>query len=316
MTHSGRSVAPLEPEVVRMSENRTRGIQFGAPRAEVVTGGTGVEPPVPEWVDVSQTLERWFAFIDVSGFTTFTERNGTPAALEVLTRFRSAVRAVTGRRGVRVLKWLGDGAMLVGVAPGPVVAAVCELRLRFDEDAFDIHAGIAGGHVLLFEGDDYIGPAANHASRLCEAALPGEVLAVGVGLHLPEWVLVNERVSVHAPGDRRAGRRHEAGRRRVGVRPSRLQLNRSCPTGRLSRRCPSAQFGGRRSGPGRGRRYREAMVMTRRRPGVPAEVRRSWIAVGVFVALHPVRLGGPHPQRRDRPGAAGVGSRSVRCCWR
>ena len=200
MRHSGRSVAPLEPEVVRMSENRTRGIQFGAPRAEVVTGGTGIEPPVPEWVDVSQTLERWFAFIDVSGFTTFTERNGTPAALEVLTRFRSAVRAVTGRRGVRVLKWLGDGAMLVGVAPGPVVAAVCELRLRFDEDAFDIHAGIAGGHVLLFEGDDYIGPAANHASRLCEAALPGEVLAVGVGLHLPEWVMVNERVSVHAPG--------------------------------------------------------------------------------------------------------------------
>ena len=99
-----------------MSENRTRGIQFGAPRVDTVPDGTGIEPPVPEWVDVSQTLERWFAFVDVCGFTTFTERNGTPAALEVLTRFRSAVRAVTGRRGVRVLKWLGDGAMLVGVS--------------------------------------------------------------------------------------------------------------------------------------------------------------------------------------------------------
>ena len=176
-----------------MSENRTRGIQFGAPRAEVVTSGTGVEPPVPEWVDVSQTLERWFAFVDVAASPPSPNDNGTPAALEVLTRFRSAVRAVTGRRGVRVLKWLGDGAMLVGVAPGPVIAAVCELRLRFAEDAFDIHAGIAGGQVLLFEGDDYIGPAANHASRLCEAALPGEMLAVGVGLHLPEWVTVNDR---------------------------------------------------------------------------------------------------------------------------
>lgn len=183
-----------------MSENRTRGIQFGAPRSEAPLDGTGVEPPVPEWVDVSQTLERWFAFIDVCGFTTFTERHGTPAALEVLTRFRSAVRAVTGRRGVRVLKWLGDGAMLVGVAPGPVIAAVCELRLRFDEDSFDIHAGIAGGQVLLFEGDDYIGPAANHASRLCEAAAPGEVLAVGVAPHLPDWVSPLEQTSVHAPG--------------------------------------------------------------------------------------------------------------------
>lgn len=183
-----------------MSENRTRGIQFGAPRTDTVPHGTGIEPPVPEWVDVSQTLERWFAFVDVCGFTTFTERNGTPAALEVLTRFRSAVRAVTGRRGVRVLKWLGDGAMLVGVAPGPVIAAVCELRLRFDEDSFDIHAGIAGGQVLLFEGDDYIGPAANHASRLCEAAAPGEVLAIGVVPHLPDWVEVVEQVSVYAPG--------------------------------------------------------------------------------------------------------------------
>jgi adenylate cyclase len=183
-----------------MSENRTRGIQFGAPRVDAALDGTGVEPPVPEWVDVSQTLERWFAFIDVCGFTTFTERHGTPAALEVLTRFRSAVRAVTGRRGVRVLKWLGDGAMLVGVAPGPVIAAVCELRLRFDQDTFEIHAGIAGGHVLLFEGDDYIGPAANHASRLCEVAAPGEVLAVGVAPHLPDWVRVEDQTSVLVPG--------------------------------------------------------------------------------------------------------------------
>ncbi len=183
-----------------MSENRTRGIQFGAPREVLVPNGTGVEPPVPEWVDVSQTLERWFAFVDVSGFTAFTERNGTPAALEVLTRFRSAVRAVTGRRGVRVLKWLGDGAMLVGVAPGPVIAAVCELRLRFAEDAFDIHAGIAGGQVLLFEGDDYIGPAANHASRLCEVAATGEILALGAAAYLPEWVTVNERINVEAHG--------------------------------------------------------------------------------------------------------------------
>lgn len=183
-----------------MSENRTRGVQFGAPGSRAIPSGTGVEPPVPEWVDVSQTLERWFAFVDVCGFTAFTERHGTPAALEVLTRFRSAVRAVTGRRGVRVLKWLGDGAMLVGVEPGIVIAAVCELALRFDEDDFDIHAGIAGGHVLLFEGDDYIGPAANHASRICEAAEPGEILGLGVAQHLPDWVRIDGTRSVQAQG--------------------------------------------------------------------------------------------------------------------
>lgn len=171
-----------------MSENTTRGIRFGARTSLHTPTGTGVEPPLPEWVDVAQTLERWFAFVDVCGFTAFTEGNGTPAAIDVLSRFRNTVRNVTGRRGVRVLKWLGDGAMIVGVDAGPVIAAVCELNMRLENADFDIHAGIAGGHVLLFEGDDFIGPAANHAARLCEAAGPGEVLAVGVHGHVPDWV--------------------------------------------------------------------------------------------------------------------------------
>ncbi len=183
-----------------MSENRTRGVRFGAPSAPHVPTGTGMEPPLPEWVDISQTLERWFAFVDVCGFTSFTERNGTHAALDVLSRFRASVRSVTGRRGVRVLKWLGDGVMLIGVEPGPLIAAVCELNMRFESEDFDVHAGIAGGKVLLFEGDDYIGPAANHASRLCEAALPGEVLAFGAQGFLPDWVEAIDVRSISASG--------------------------------------------------------------------------------------------------------------------
>lgn len=171
-----------------MSENTTRGVRFGAPVSPQTPTGTGIEPPLPEWVDVAQTLERWFAFVDVCGFTAFTESNGTHAAIDVLGRFRNTVRSVTGRRGVRVLKWLGDGVMIVGVEAGPVIAAVCELSMRLENVDFDVHAGIAGGHVLLFEGDDFIGPAANHAARLCEAAGRGEILAAGVHGHLPDWV--------------------------------------------------------------------------------------------------------------------------------
>ena len=184
-----------------MSENPTRGVRFGNARVhDTAPDGTGSEPPVPEWVEVSQTLDRWFAFIDVSGFTAYTEAHGTQAALEVLTRFRSAVRAVTGRRGVRVLKWLGDGVMLVGVDPGPLVAAVCELMQRFEKDPFDVHAGIAGGHVLLFEGDDYVGPPANQAARLCDAAEPGEVLGFGLTARIPDWIEVIGYVTVPAEG--------------------------------------------------------------------------------------------------------------------
>jgi class 3 adenylate cyclase len=162
--------------------------------------GTGIERPVPEWIELAQSLYRVFAFVDVCGFTSFTDRHGAHAATEVLTRFRSASRDVTARRGARVAKWLGDGVMLVGTDPGPVLAAVGELMLRFRDDPFDIHAGIAGGTVLLFEGDDYIGRAVNLAARLCEAASPGEALCLGLDDSLPEWIETRGTVTVRAMG--------------------------------------------------------------------------------------------------------------------
>jgi adenylate cyclase len=186
-----------------VSENPTRGVRFGLPvphSAHREGLGTGTEPPAPEWIEVAPTLDRWFAFVDVCGFTSFTEQQGARAATEVLSRFRGVVRIVTARRGVRVLKWLGDGVMLVGVEAGPVVAAALELVMRFRDDPFEVHAGIAGGPVLLFEGDDYIGPSVNHAARLCDAAGPGQVLAIDVQTHLPDWVAVADHVTVDADG--------------------------------------------------------------------------------------------------------------------
>ena len=62
-------------------------MRFGNPRSDrPEPDGTGMEPPVPEWVEVTQALERWFAFIDITGFTNYTEDHGAKAALEVLAR--------------------------------------------------------------------------------------------------------------------------------------------------------------------------------------------------------------------------------------
>ena len=57
-------------------------------------------------------VERCFAFVDLSGFTAFTEHYGDEQTVVVLASFRTRVREVAARRGVRVTKWLGDGAML------------------------------------------------------------------------------------------------------------------------------------------------------------------------------------------------------------
>lgn len=180
---------------------------FGAPLRDatgefpsIAALGSGVEPPVYEWVDFSQALMRYFAFIDVCGFTAYTDQHGTHAAIEVLTRFRSACRDVAGRRGVRVAKWLGDGVMLVCTEPGPLIATAAELLLRFEGESFKVHGGVAGGPALLFEGDDYIGRPANLASRLCDAAAPGEMLCSGLDADIPDWVERGRQVTVRAMG--------------------------------------------------------------------------------------------------------------------
>jgi class 3 adenylate cyclase len=124
-------------------------------------------------------VERAFAFVDLSGFTSFSDEHGDEESVRVLTLFRSGARKVATDFGVRIAKWLGDGAMFVAVDPQQLVAAVIEFeRLVEDMDLpLEIHAGMAGGPVILLEGDDYTGGPVNLASRLADAAGPCEILS-------------------------------------------------------------------------------------------------------------------------------------------
>ena len=136
-------------------------------------------------------VHRNFAFIDLGGFTAYTEAHGDQEAVWVLGLFRWHVREVATRRGVRVAKWLGDGAMLVGVEDTPLVEAVIEIERRVDEgeSPLVLRAGLAGGEVILMEGDDYIGHAVNLAARLGQAAQPHEILATPeMAAAAPPWV--------------------------------------------------------------------------------------------------------------------------------
>lgn len=159
----------------------------------------GLAEPVPD-VGEPLAVRRAFAFIDVCGFTAYCDQYGEAAAIEVLAKFRSTTRHVVGQRGVRVAKWLGDGVLLVGMDLGPLVAASVELVSRFRPTGVDTHVGIASGHVLLFEGDDYVGRPVNLASRLCDSAGPNEILAVEPLGDLPAWIRESGKVVVHIPG--------------------------------------------------------------------------------------------------------------------
>ena len=63
-----------------------------------------------------------------------------------------------------------------------------------------MRAGIAGGPVILLEGDDYVGRAVNTAARLCDWATAGQVLAAADGLELPDWVEEHEAEAISLRG--------------------------------------------------------------------------------------------------------------------
>jgi adenylate cyclase len=140
-------------------------------------------------------VHRNFAFVDLSGFTAFTETQGDERAVSMLSSFRGLVRDICSRRGVRIAKWLGDGAMLVNIEPTPVVAATVEMQFAVARGAHpaQIRCGVSSGEVILLEGDDYIGHSVNVAARLCDLAQSGEVLATpSIVEHLPPWATVRD----------------------------------------------------------------------------------------------------------------------------
>ena len=120
-------------------------------------------------------VHRSFAFVDVSGFTAMTEMEGDERAVDVLTAFRSLLRDICSRRGVRIAKWLGDGVMLVCVDPGRCSRRSwsCTTSCGRSVPLSRLHrSGVTGGDVILMEGDDYIGHCVNVAARLCDLASP------------------------------------------------------------------------------------------------------------------------------------------------
>jgi len=146
-------------------------------------------------------VHRTFAFVDLCGFTAFVDDHGDDGAVQELRNLRAAVREVTPFFGVRVEKWLGDGLMLVGIDSEPVVGAALAIEQRHARGGrLRLRGGLASGAVILLEGDDYVGRAVNLASRLCDVAAPGQLLAATDHLELPPWVEAAEHDAVVMKG--------------------------------------------------------------------------------------------------------------------
>jgi adenylate cyclase len=116
-------------------------------------------------------------FVDIVGFTQLGEDIEPEDLGTVVRSFERAVAAAVDPP-VRLVKTIGDAAMLVAPEPRPVVEAVLDLveRSREDDGTPMLRGGVASGEALPRAGDWY-GRPVNLAARLTGFARRGSVVA-------------------------------------------------------------------------------------------------------------------------------------------
>jgi class 3 adenylate cyclase/tetratricopeptide (TPR) repeat protein len=126
---------------------------------------------------------RTFLFADVRGYTRFTQERGDEAAAALVQKFLRLMREGVEARGGEVVEIVGDEAMAVFGSARQALRAAVDLQARFaretdKEPALPLPVGIGldAGEAVPLEGG-YRGEALNLASRLCNLAGAGEILA-------------------------------------------------------------------------------------------------------------------------------------------
>ena len=117
-------------------------------------------------------------FVDLVGSTELSEQLSAHDLGVNLTTFENIATDTVTAGGGRVIKLIGD-EILYTAPDAPAGAAVAlDLARRFSEHPVvpPVRAGLAGGTVLLRDGDAF-GPVVNLAARAVKAAPPGAVVA-------------------------------------------------------------------------------------------------------------------------------------------
>jgi adenylate cyclase len=182
-------VAEQVEELERMSRLR----RFLSPTLAEVVYSEG------ESVLESHRREIAVVFADLRGWTSFSATTEPEEVMGVVSAFHEAMGALIGEFGATVGWFAGDGLMVWFNDPipcddpaGQAVSMACAMRdtmaalipkWRKRGHALDFSAGIALGYATLgkigFRGRyDYgaVGSVMNLASRLCDQALPGQIL--------------------------------------------------------------------------------------------------------------------------------------------
>jgi adenylate cyclase len=116
-------------------------------------------------------------FIDLTGFTRYTEEEGDIEALDVVENFVATVEETLPREAT-IVKTIGDEVMVVSPDPASLTAWAVAFLGRFPQrpqPRVGIHCGDA-----VYRDGDYFGSQVNLVHRVVNRALAGEVLVTDV----------------------------------------------------------------------------------------------------------------------------------------
>jgi adenylate cyclase len=127
--------------------------------------------------EIGGAVERTISFADLVEFTSLGEEIAPEELGQVAGRLEEMATAVA-EPPVRLVKTIGDAAMLVSAEPRPLVEASLELIAAAEAEGEEfplLRAGLATGPALPQSGD-YYGRSVNLASRITGVARPGSVV--------------------------------------------------------------------------------------------------------------------------------------------
>lgn len=152
----------------RLMEQQIASTSVGTTEAFLATHG--IVPPV------DPAAGPVVAFVDMSGFTRLSQEQGDEHAVTLAARFAELVQLGAQSNGGRLVKLLGDGALLVFRDVDTAMATLTHLFLAARDAGLPaLHAGLHAGPVIERDADVF-GRTVNLASRIASQADAGELL--------------------------------------------------------------------------------------------------------------------------------------------
>lgn len=191
VVQAAEALEPIIAEAVRKRPSKLG--KLGLKSAEVLAGLTMQDAKSNrKLARIAKGSSVGIVFVDIAGFTGYTERAGDDAAIELLARLDDMIETKVREVQGECVKHLGDGFLLAFPSASQAVRGAVSLsrtvrQKRASDPSFEVTLRIAvhAGEPLI-EGDDLLGHDVNLTARLLEHCKPDHVLVSEAAKELAE----------------------------------------------------------------------------------------------------------------------------------